>query len=128
MDMWYDISGYKGMYQISEDRIVRSLDRIINGRKVHGKTLNGPNLSRSVRAIKLSRDGERKSFSLDELYELRIISKQTPIAKVKVKCVDEDREFPSETAASIYYGMHVSSVSDSIHDGKYHCGHKFIRI
>ena len=126
MSSWYDISGYEGIYQISEDKVVRSLDRIVNGRKVIGKTLNGPNLSKDVHAIRLSKDGHRKTFSLNELFGLRIVPKSK--RDVKVRCVDENRIFSSETAAAAYYGMHVSSVSDCIHDGKFHCGHSFERV
>lgn len=126
MNSWYDISGYEGMYQINEDKIVRSLDRVINGRKVLGKTLNGPNLSKDVHAIRLSKNGDRKTFSLNELFSLRVLPKSK--RHVKVRCIDEDKIFDSETAAATYYGMHVSSVSDCIHDGKYHCGHCFERV
>lgn len=126
MNNWYDITGYEGMYQISEDKIVRSLDRVVNGRKVSGKTLNGPNLSKDVHAIRLSKDGNRKTFSLNELFELRVMPKSR--RDVKVRCIDEDMIFSSETEAASYYGMHVSSVSDCIHDGKYHCGHSFERV
>lgn len=125
---WYDISGYEGMYQISDDKVVKSLDRIIHGRTVHGKVLSSSNLSKDVRAIKLSKDGVRKSYSINELFDLRIVPKALNSLKVKVRCIDDDKEFLSETEASLYYGMHVSSVSDSIHDGKYHCGHKFERV
>lgn len=126
MNTWYDISGYEGIYQINDDKIVRSLDRVVNGRKVYGKIMNGPNLSKTVHAIKLSKDGTRKSFSLNELFDLRILPKSKRV--VCVKCIDDGRIFTSESAAAIYYGMHVSSVCDSIHDGKHHRGHAFERV
>jgi len=127
---WYDIIGYEGLYQISDEKLVRSLDRVINGRKFSGKMLSGPNLSKDVKAIKLSKDGNRKTFSLNELFELRCKDDvKTKVKRsVKIKCVDDGNIFSSETEAAKYYGMHVSSVSDCIHDGKHHCGHAFERL
>lgn len=122
--VWYDIKGYEGIYQISSTNLIRSLNRIVNGRKISGKMISVPNISTDIKAIRLTKEGTRKTFSIDDLLNLRILKKRS----VKVRCIDEGKEFPTETAAAEYYGMHVSSVSDCLHDGKEHCGHRFERI
>lgn len=38
-EIWKDINGFEGYYQVSNLGKVRSLDRFINGRKVNGKII-----------------------------------------------------------------------------------------
>lgn len=47
---------------------------------------------------------------------------------IPVKCTDDGRVFSSMKDAAEYYNVSISSVNDSLRDGKSHCGHHFERM
>lgn len=71
-EIWKDIKGYEGLYQVSSLGRVRSLDRLVvykNGKKcLHkGKLLIGTDNGRGYLIVNLRKDGVRKSFLIHRL-------------------------------------------------------------
>ena len=58
-EIWKDIEGYEGLYQVSKLGRVRSLDRVdLQGRRLKGKVLADRHNTRGYHMIALCRDGD----------------------------------------------------------------------
>lgn len=65
---WVDIPEYKGLYQMSNKKRIKSLQRIsLNGRLLKEKILKTNN-SRGYKTIWLSKNNKQKLFYVDNLY------------------------------------------------------------
>lgn len=62
-EIWKDIPGYVGVYQVSSDKKVKSLDRDINGKMYKGKELNTKD-----GMVALYKDSEPIYFTVDEVH------------------------------------------------------------
>ena len=61
MSEWKPVKDYEGIYEVSNDGQVRSLDRTdCAGRSLKGKILTGMNHSLGYHTVKLARDGSYK--------------------------------------------------------------------
>lgn len=71
-EVWKDIEGYEGFYQVSNMGRVRSLPRLNSlGRSVSGRYMKGSTANRGGRRqVKLMRDGKAKGF-----YVTRLVAK-----------------------------------------------------
>lgn len=67
MEKWKDIVGYEGMYQVSDNGSVRSIDRIINGKIAHGKILATWFDRKGYEVVGLWKDGVRKNQRVHRL-------------------------------------------------------------
>ena len=66
-EIWKDIEGYEGMYKVSSEGRVKSLNRINNaGHKLKGKILKTPTSSRYL-VVVLSKDGKSTTKSVHRL-------------------------------------------------------------
>ena len=77
-EVWADIEGYEGYYQVNTQGRVRSLDREVtyaNGRVcVHkGKIISGTDNGQNYLIVNLRKDGKRKSFLIHRLVALTFI-------------------------------------------------------
>ena len=75
MEEWKDIKGYKGLYQVSNEGRVKSLDHTIvcdNGKGVATKRQKGKirkftELAKGYKRVTLSKDGIEKQYSVHRL-------------------------------------------------------------
>lgn len=70
--MWKDIKGYEGLYQVSTNGEVRSLDHYRNGRNGHKQIVRGRTLKintsyGSYGSVMLSKDGQTRRFYVHRL-------------------------------------------------------------
>ncbi len=67
-EIWKDVVGYKGMYQVSNLGRVRSLDRVNSkGKRFKGKMLTLLNNGNGYMRVKLCKEGTYKSFLVHRL-------------------------------------------------------------
>ena len=67
---WRDISGYEGLYQVSNTGEVRSLDRITTGnrrRKIKGKPIKQSKTTTGYWKVELCKDGKARSKKVHRL-------------------------------------------------------------
>lgn len=74
IEIWKDIVGYEGYYQVSNLGNVRSLDRLVKHPKGGDKLVNGKILKsksydekKSYPSVMLNKNGERKTFNVHRL-------------------------------------------------------------
>lgn len=78
-EIWKDITGYEGYYQVSNKSRVRSLDRIdCIGRNKIGVVLKDGKDKGGYRLISLNRDGKAKTFKLHRLIAFAFIENSNP--------------------------------------------------
>lgn len=66
-EIWKDIKGYEGLYQVSNTGRVKSLDRIdIIGRKIKGFYIS-PKNDNDYQRLNLYKNGNRKTYSIHRL-------------------------------------------------------------
>lgn len=69
-EIWRDVPGYEGYYQVSNTGIVRSLDRTVitkrGERSYKGRIFEG-NLNNGYKILSLSRDGKQEIFLIHQL-------------------------------------------------------------
>lgn len=78
MEIWKDIKGYEGLYQISNYGEVRSLDRTVvycNGKKARYKSKIRKASNSDYRLIALSKKGNVKVYKISRLVALHFIPK-----------------------------------------------------
>ena len=94
MEIWKDIKGYEGYYQISNLGRVRSLDRVIickNGKtqtKSGGIVADRLNTRLGRREVYLNKNGYRKAFKVYRLVALEFIENDDPINRTTVNHID----------------------------------------
>lgn len=67
-EMWFDIEGYEGIYQVSSTGRFRSLDRIgQDGRILKGKIKIRNGSPYGFTTIKLYKDGKPKNHNVSEI-------------------------------------------------------------
>lgn len=71
VEVWKDIPGYEGLYQVSDLGRIKSLERFVNGksgvRKVSEKIVSVAVKNNGYLQVKLHRKGERKFFGVHRL-------------------------------------------------------------
>lgn len=73
MEIWKDIEGYEGIYQVSDEGNVRSLDRItkykntIHKMKLSGKPIKGNTNTRGYRYVNLCKNSNKKTITVHRL-------------------------------------------------------------
>lgn len=96
MEMWKDIVGYEGMYQVSSAGRIRSVDRIIvysNGRAHYytGKILNGFVKPDGYMAVDLYRYGKKKKFYVHRLVAEHFVKNKDCLHNNEVNHIDENK-------------------------------------
>lgn len=93
-EVWKDIKGYEGIYQVSNLGKVRSLDRIVtysNGAKHKhlGSIINGYISHKGYRRVELSKNGKTIKFSVHRLVAKTFLPNPKNLPQVNHK--DEDK-------------------------------------
>ena len=119
-ETWKDIPGYEGRYQASDLGNIRSLDRWItcsDGRKIfyEGKQLIANVSGNKRRTVKISKEGENKTFSVYVLVALTFLGPRPEGFEVCHKngiCTDDRLE-------NLRYGTQMSNVIDRYRHGEF---------
>lgn len=79
-EIWEPVKGYEGMYEVSNQGRVRSLDRIVKGnwgneRTFPGKILKLETTYQGYKRVRLSKDGKSKRFTAHRLVAETFIGK-----------------------------------------------------
>lgn len=95
IEVWRDVPGYEGYYQVSNTGIVRSLDRTVlyrNGRKrlYKGKIIDGSN-NEGYRVIGFSKDGKSRLFKVSQLVAMAFLGHTPNGNTLVVDHIDGDR-------------------------------------
>ena len=92
-EIWKDVVGYEGYYQVSNLGRVRSLDRIAsNGRKIKGKILSTKvNTPPYYQRVSLSVNGKMKLVQVHRLVAQAFVYNPDPEHKTQVGHKDESR-------------------------------------
>lgn len=92
-EIWKDIVGYEGLYQVSNLGRVRSLDRYVlhkqSVRKLHKGCIMNPYRITGYPAVHLSKDGQKKGFLVHRLVATAFIPNPNNLPEVNHK--DESR-------------------------------------
>ncbi|MCM6931239.1 NUMOD4 motif-containing HNH endonuclease [Enterococcus italicus] len=93
-EIWKDISGYEGLYQVSNFGRVKSLARKVprSGGKLHSvkETMKTPSKRKGYLLVNLSKLGIKKRVSIHRLVALAFID--NPSDKPEVNHIDENKE------------------------------------
>lgn len=95
-EIWKDIGGYEGLYQVSNLGRVRSLDRMVGdrwgGKRLYkGKIMKTPLNSDGYCCVDLCKENKRKTYRVNRLVAIAFIKNDDPINKIFVNHKDEDR-------------------------------------
>ena len=89
-EIWQDIEGYEGSYQVSDFGRVRSLDRIdALGHRRKGKMIAITSATNGYRKVGLVKDGITKNHSVHRLVAKAFLSNPSDLPQVNHK--DEDK-------------------------------------
>lgn len=90
-EIWKDIEGFEGLYQVSNMGRVRSLDRVdLQGRRLKGKVLADKHNNRGYHTIDLCRDGNIEYKLIHRLVATVFLDKPDNLPQVNHK--DENKE------------------------------------
>lgn len=126
IEIWKDIPGYEGYYQVSNTGEVRSLDRVIHKSGGVSQNRKGHLLPRrenedGYRTVRLSKDGVRKQFSVHSLVAKAFVAGYFDGAEVNHKDCDRANNIPENLewvthADNVQYtilkGRHISQTAD----------------
>lgn len=120
-EIWKEIKGYEGYYEVSNLGRFRSMDRIIifkDGRKVFykGKNINGTIGRDGYIDVKLSKNGEIKTRKLHRLISQTFIFKEDYI-NLEVNHIDYNRT--NNNINNLEWVSHVDNVHHSSKKGRY---------
>lgn len=73
-EIWKDIKGYEGLYQVSNKGNVKSLDKLINQRIIKGKLLKPTDNGNGYLIIGLIKNGTRKNYYIHRLVAEEFLS------------------------------------------------------
>ena len=94
-EIWKDIEGYEGLYQVSNTGVVRSLDRYVPHKKFGQKYCEGHIMATHIInsgyvRVNLCKGNRYKSFSVHRLVALAFI--ENPKGLPEVNHIDENKE------------------------------------
>lgn len=94
IELWKDIDGYEGFYQVSNLGRVRSLPRYVSDRRLGTKFLKGRDLSLTADSngyviVVLQRNGEKRSFKVHRLVTTAFLP--NPENKPSVNHIDHNK-------------------------------------
>lgn len=115
-EIWKDIKGYEGLYQVSNFGRVKSLDRYNKGRwgkqKYKGKELKGRNTKWAL-SVALCSEGKCKSFSIHYLVALMFIGERPKGALICHK----DGNYKNNKLDNIRYDTERENMIDMYRQG-----------
>lgn len=91
MEVWKDIKGYEGIYQVSNLGNIKSLDRITcDGKRIKGRNLKGGGGKNIYISVLLCKNGNYKSFKVHRLVAETFIDNPKNLPMVNHK--DENKK------------------------------------
>lgn len=95
-EVWIDIDGYDGVYQVSNIGRVRSKDHTYYRRNYGYQTIKGRILCQikkpnGYRAVSLNKDGKRKNYYVHRLVATYFVKNPNPEDKTCVNHIDRNR-------------------------------------
>ena len=95
LEIWRDVIGYEGQYQVSNEGRVRSLDRTVltkNGQRFYkGKIFEGGFNGRGYRQATLQKNGKRETFYVHQLVAIYFLGHIPNGSQLVVDHVDGDK-------------------------------------
>lgn len=89
-EVWKPVKGFEGVYEVSSEGRVRSVDRI-DARGRHRKSkIMSVNKIQNTKKVTFFRDGKSKTFTLNKLVADAFL--ETPKANEKLVCVDGNQD------------------------------------
>ncbi len=79
MEIWKDIEGHEGFYQVSNEGNLRSLDRVVKGKSESNKTLKGRSLKSTItvygyKVVVFCKNGKKENFRIHRLVAQSFLS------------------------------------------------------
>lgn len=91
-EVWKPISGFEGLYEVSNFGRVRSLTRFAtNGRLFEGQLLNTADNGTGYRVVNLHKDGKQKMILVHRLVAQAFIKNENPEKKHQINHIDGDK-------------------------------------
>lgn len=91
VEVWKDVVGYEGLYQVSNRGVVKRIDSIgLDGRQLHEKQLYGGRYSNGYQFVCLSKDGVCKQYIIHRLVAIAFLP--NPNNNPVVNHVDGDKQ------------------------------------
>lgn len=81
-EIWKDIIGYEGMYQVSNSGKVKSVDRMINNHFYKSQIIKPYDNGRGYYKIKLCKNGKIKHFYLHRLVAQAFLEDYSPLLEI----------------------------------------------
>ena len=114
MEVWKDVVGYEGYYQVSDQGRVRSLDRVSFGRNMSGRGLRpAPTSKYGHLSVSLSREGIRKTSLVHQLVAVAFIGPCPPGLEV----LHGPSGVGDNSAGNLSYGTTKQNTLDRCRDG-----------
>ena len=88
---WRDVKGYDGLYQVSDDGQVRSMDRVCTGKRnraIKGKVLKQTKTSTGYLKVELCKDGRKISTKVHRIVAMAFI--ENPDGKPNINHIDNN--------------------------------------
>jgi len=97
MEIWKDVKGYEGLYQVSNLGNVKSLDRYVNGNWGDIKLRKGKMLSKHINnsgyyTVTLSSNGKQNLFLVHQLMAISFLNHTPNGKKIVVDHIDNDKK------------------------------------
>lgn len=124
-EIWKDICGYEGYYQISNFGRVKSLARPVFKRdgsfhRFKNETIKSPKISKDgYLSVTLSVNGDNKTFTIHRLVANAFIPKPETDDTLEVNHIDMNRE--NNVVYNLEWVTHQDNVKYSSNKGKYLC-------
>ena len=123
---WKPITGYEGLYEVSDNGIVKSIRRVNNSGRSYGKRMIGGYILRQMadkdgyKFVCLSKNGVRKPFRVHRLVAVAFLDNPKHLSIVNHK-----NENKADNRVS---NLEWCSVAYNNHYGKGYCEHRFLKV
>jgi len=120
-EVWKDVKGYEGLYQVSNLGRVRSLDRVsTQGERLKGKVLTGGLNRDGYLAVVLCRSGGQKNYFIHRLVAQAFLENPDNLPEVNHK--NEDKT--DNTVANLEWCSHRYNMNYGTHNERAAKGHE----
>lgn len=109
-EIWKDIEGYEGLYQVSSLGRVRGLDRYSGSKFIRGQLLRGAKSNRGYLCVLLWNNKKKKKYSVHRLVAEAFIP--NPFLKPCVDHIDTDKT--NNTVMNLRWVTHQENMLNSI--------------
>lgn len=115
-ERWLPVPGYEGMYSVSDQGRVRSLDRTVNGRSLRGQLRKPTCDPRGRRVVSLSRDGKSRYFFVHRIVLEAFVGPRPP----GMECCHFNDDRSDNRLENLRWDTSSSNRLDAVRNGKHH--------